>query len=39
MASVKIIIYNGTIEQTKELSRVLDYHEYYYKVKDQKEKE
>jgi hypothetical protein len=40
LASIKIIVYGGTIEQTTELSQVLDYYKYYYKVSNcEKKKE
>jgi hypothetical protein len=39
LAPAKIIIYNGTIKQTTELSQALNYYEYYREVSDYKEKE
>jgi hypothetical protein len=39
LAPAKIIVYGRTIKRTIELSRVLDYYEYYCKVGDYKKKE
>jgi superfamily II DNA helicase RecQ len=38
-APAKIIVYGGSIERTKELSRALGCHEYYREVGDRDEKE